>query len=333
MAFFTAFFNSDTLMENGETGGLVTSIFNANVFSFSNLFSFGFIFSAFISLLFLGMATLIHKFWEKKQWYLLTGLVALVFLFDAIVAFSVEKVKVDAMIVVGSATEALTLGKAFGTSDFWVLIMCGFFAYIVLGALFHLFQEERHKNKTEHKKQVQLLQVTEQERKIADEQAEADRLRSEAIDLEQLMKQNELRIAELRQRLAGDYIDRRDLLHCIESFAAGWTRYLSGLQRGTYATGPAFKILEEFRAELGDSGRIIRTPYNAKGTVFVTRDELRQQQATPTDGAAQATAAASPASAATVPTNGSSAQPAANLTDAEAGTSNRPSRWRLFGRK
>lgn len=137
-ASFSAFFKTF------NTAGLKEAIFDGN--AISKAIDDGLlegIFVATIPFAFMGLGYLIHMFQKHKSWvsYLKIGvLFVITFVFDAILAYQIEKKIYE--IEKTPDSPAFNLKIAFSSVEFWGIIFAGFIVYIIWGLVFDFIMKE-----------------------------------------------------------------------------------------------------------------------------------------------------------------------------------------------
>ncbi|WP_040281041.1 hypothetical protein [Psychroserpens damuponensis] len=137
-ASFSAFFKSF------DTDELSAAIFDGNSLSKAMLDGWleG-VFVATIPFAFMGLGYLVHMFLKHKNWlsYVkVTLLFAVTFVFDAILAYQIEKKIYEIQKTPDSPNFDLSI--AFSTVEFWGIIFAGFVVYIIWGLVFDFIMKE-----------------------------------------------------------------------------------------------------------------------------------------------------------------------------------------------
>lgn len=137
-ASYSAFF------KNFETDELAAAIFDGK--AFTKAISEGWLVGAFIATIpfaFMGLGYLIHMFQKHKHWlsYLkITLLFLIAFIFDAILAYQIEKKIYN----IEKTPDSLPfdINIAFTSVEFWGIIFAGFVVYIIWGLVFDFIMKE-----------------------------------------------------------------------------------------------------------------------------------------------------------------------------------------------
>ncbi len=137
-ASFSAFF------KNFDTDELTSAIFDGK--ALSKAIEDGWLEGVFIATIpfaFMGLGYLIHMFQKHKNWmsYLKIGVLFVVtFIFDAILAYQIEKKIYEIQKTPDSPIFDLKI--AFSSAEFWGIIFAGFIVYIIWGLVFDFIMKE-----------------------------------------------------------------------------------------------------------------------------------------------------------------------------------------------
>ncbi|MBV7268029.1 ABC transporter permease [Winogradskyella luteola] len=137
-ASFSAFF------KNFDTDELTSAIFDGH--ALSKAIQDGWlegVFVATIPFAFMGLGYLIHMFQKHKNWlsyFKIATLFIVTFIFDAILAYQIEKKIYEIQKTPDSP--AFNLSIAFSSVEFWGIIFAGFIVYIIWGLVFDFIMKE-----------------------------------------------------------------------------------------------------------------------------------------------------------------------------------------------
>ncbi|WP_299117106.1 ABC transporter permease [uncultured Winogradskyella sp.] len=137
-ASFSAFF------KNFDTEELTSAIFDGH--ALSKAIQDGWlegVFVATIPFAFMGLGYLIHMFQKHKNWlsyFKIATLFIVTFIFDAILAYQIEKKIYEIQKTPDSP--AFDLSIAFSSVEFWGIIFAGFIVYIIWGLVFDFIMKE-----------------------------------------------------------------------------------------------------------------------------------------------------------------------------------------------
>lgn len=198
-----------------------------------------------IPFIFLALGFVLHRFTEQQgaPKYIKSGSIILVtFIFDTLLAFLIAKNMYDA--------EALTqlgdippyaLSMAFVDAHFWVVIFCGFLAYIIWGLLFGFTMDSYNKldlNKVEQKR------LEKQKNQLQDQLKEEQQKEN---TIENRIHSIEGNIAALKEQLStGIRIDLTKIELELNHFFSGWTSYLNGAAKPAKEQAEANNIFQSF---------------------------------------------------------------------------------------
>jgi hypothetical protein len=215
---YSAFFREFSLGE-----GLVQGMFYPQALTKAyeaSILELGFV--IFIPFVFFGLGFLLHMFQEKKSvlsYFKIGVLVIITFIFDAILAYLIDKKLYDLTKTFDSPMFNLKI--AFTSVDFWVIIFAGFVSYLIWGFVFDVVMKENEqrdkiktflKNKKEeidkHKKEINKLKEIE-----------------EAIEKE-IGKLN-VRITELQNIIDGFVLPVMNYKSLSTEYLQGWMEFIS----------------------------------------------------------------------------------------------------------
>lgn len=175
-----------------------------------------------IPFVFLGLGYIIHMITKGKGFKNSARLVALflvTFLFDALLAYQIEKKIYDFNKTIDSAPYNLKI--ALGEAEFWMIIFAGFVVYLIWGLVFDLTMKE-YENIDKIKgfikaKQEELKRLIEDKTKV-----------SEKIE-ELIQKSSEIKgkIIELQSKIDGFILPIKKYLHYHSQYKEGWFQAIS----------------------------------------------------------------------------------------------------------
>jgi len=133
-AFFKQFLDSDVM----------TAIFDGN--ALSKAIEHGWlegVFVVFLPFVFMGLGYLIHMYQKETKWtgvVKIIGIFIITFIFDALLAFQIEKKIYDFEKTPSSPDFDFQI--AFSKPEFWTIIFAGFLVYIIWGLVFDFIMKE-----------------------------------------------------------------------------------------------------------------------------------------------------------------------------------------------
>lgn len=136
-----------------------------------------------ITFIFMALGFILHQFTLQSgcaKYIKVTSIVLVTFIFDTLLAFMIAKNMYDAeSLTIIETRPSYTLSMAFGDVRFWVVIFCGFLAYIIWGLLFGFVMDSYNKldlNKVERLSlENQLEKLAKQEQEEFQKQAAINR--------------------------------------------------------------------------------------------------------------------------------------------------------------
>lgn len=210
-ASYSAFFKSF------NTTALVNAIFDAN--AFERALQDGYLEAIFVSTIpfvFMGLGYLLHMFSKDKRYgtVKIIGLVIVTFVFDAILAFQIEKKIYD--IEKTLVSEPFNLQIAFDRVEFWGIIFAGFVVYIIWGFVFDLIMKE-HENSDKIKTYIKKLKedIANTNVKLEEVSITLKTLRAEISEIKG-------RIEELQAKIDGFIFPNRKYKVYNAAYVKGW---------------------------------------------------------------------------------------------------------------
>lgn len=210
-ASYSAFFK---VFENSE---LSAAIFDGQ--AFTKAMNDGFLEAVFVGTIpfvFMGLGYLIHMFTKEKNGAVLktSALFIVAFLFDAILAYLIEKKIYDFNRTLTS--EEFNLVIAFKSVEFWGIIFAGFVVYIIWGLVFDFVMKE-HENIDKIKIFIQSLR---QKRELLI--AEIKRIEDEIRDIEHRITELEGKLREIQSKIDGFVFPNRKYKAYHTEYVKGW---------------------------------------------------------------------------------------------------------------
>ena len=198
-----------------------------------------------ITFIFMALGFILHQFSLQEgcvKYIKVACVIIITFVFDTLLAFMIAKNMYDAeSLTIIESRPAYTLSMAFVDVRFWVVIFCGFLAYIIWGLLFGFVMESYNKldlNKVERKSlEKQLDRLNAQQQEEARNQASING-RIHAI---------EGNIATLEASKSS--IKRYDItaiLLELNNFFSGWLHYMNGASKPSVEIANANTTFDTF---------------------------------------------------------------------------------------
>lgn len=219
-AFFKSFDAKSTVIQ---------SVLDAQ--AFSKAWNEGAIEGAFVTLIpfvFLGLGYLIHMFWENKTKanYIKVGiLLAITFIFDAILAYLIEFRIYDFEKIFGSPPFNLKI--AFTQIRFWAIIFAGFIVYIIWGLVFDFVMKElREKDKIKNEQEIRQKKVEFFQEKINLLKKEIEEILTNIGTIKETVIKTRGRIEELQNIIDGVIIPTKDYKLYASEYVQGWITFI-----------------------------------------------------------------------------------------------------------
>lgn len=172
---------------------------------------------------FLGLGYIIHMIQKGKGMknnFRVAALFIITFLFDALLAYQIEKKIYEFNKTLESPPYNLKI--ALGEAEFWMIIFAGFVVYIIWGLVFDLVMKE-YENIDKIKgfirtKQQELLQTEEIKSKII----------SDIDTIKQKISEIKGKIQELQNKIDGFILNVKQYLHYHSQYKEGWFQAIAG---------------------------------------------------------------------------------------------------------
>ena len=245
-AAYSAFFKEF----GADNTALTETIFDANALgnAFHDSFFEG-LFVLLLPVLFMGLGYIIYQFGkgDGASKYMKTGaLYAITFCFDYLLAFLISKKIYDVMALTTlEAMPQYTMGMAVVDAGFWIIIFCGFIAYVIWGLVFG-FTMKSYEEMDAVKGAVQM-----EEAKLAKVEEEISSLKSSILAIKNLIvkldadiKAKETALTRLVQ------YDFTVIKQEINNFFTGWIAYMNLVGKPSEAHHKAESIKDAFIIDL-----------------------------------------------------------------------------------
>lgn len=198
-----------------------------------------------ITFIFMALGFILHQFslQENKIKYLkVSSIILVTFVFDSLLAFMIAKNMYDAeSLTIIESRPAYTLSMAFADVRFWVVIFCGFLAYIIWGLLFGFAMDSYNKldlNKVERQSlEKQLDRLARQER--------AETMSQTAINGKIHSIEGNIAALEASKSSVKRY-DVTAILLELNNFFSGWLHYMNGASKPSAEIANANNTFETF---------------------------------------------------------------------------------------
>ena len=177
--------------------------------------------------IFLALGFILHQYTQQeggiKKYFKVAALVLVTFLFDTLLAFMIAKNMYDAeTITIMESRPFYTLAMAFVDARFWIVIFCGFLAYIIWGILFSFVMDNYNKldlNKVERQNlKTQLASLNMQAQNESNNLAS---IKSQILTIEGNIATLEASKSNVRR------YDTTTILLELNNFFSGWLHYMT----------------------------------------------------------------------------------------------------------
>lgn len=258
-ASYSAFFRT---FAGGEIG-VANAIFDAQ--AFEKAFRDGiaeFILITMMPFVFLGLGFLIHKFQEHKgfgKYLKVAALIAVTFVFDAILAFEITHKIADLQAQMAFQTPPpYGLAEAAQNIQFWLIIFAGFVVYLIWGFVFDFTMEENEKLDAVR------LAVRAKQDEIAHLEGQAKAHEERAETLEHAAANLRTEIAALEAAPLTISFNPKQFKDRVGQFMEGWVHYLKANKHDDGAVDEAVALRNEFL------GKVLAPANSGDGIVIPT---------------------------------------------------------------
>lgn len=210
-----------------SSAGVVSAIFDAQ--ALSKAFSGG-VFQGILILtlpfLFLGLGYIIDEINNRKDKLKVAkigAIIAVTFIFDAILAYVIEQ-KIYDLQQQGSFNEMpdFTISYAVTSVEFWLIIFAGFVAYIIWGLIFS-FVMEAYENMDKV-----LVAIRAKKQEIEQVMGKIENKKEEKSKLDYKIGENKREIEKLNEILnQTDFVDYKQLENRLVQFFDGWLEWMN----------------------------------------------------------------------------------------------------------
>lgn len=198
-----------------------------------------------ITFLFMALGFILHQFTKQEgalKYFKAASIIIVTFVFDTLLAFLIAKNMYDAEGLTRlSDIPPYTFSMAAADPRFWIVIFCGFLAYIIWGLLFGFIMDSYNNldmNKIEKDSLVKELD------KLM-KQETADKEEEKKIQVK--ITQSRSKLAELQaQEMNTINLDYSAILLQLNNFFSGWTSYLNAAVKNNDEIKKANDIFARF---------------------------------------------------------------------------------------
>jgi hypothetical protein len=196
-----------------------------------------------IPFVFIGLGYLIHKFQEAKgfiKYAKIAALLIITFIFDSIIAYEItEKIyNIKRENDLAGNLPDFSIGLAFKSVSFWLVIFAGFVVYLIWGFVFD-FAMEAHS-----KLDIVKVNIKMKREQISALELEISQYQNTITELRISVEKNNAEIRKVRQIIEGTIIHPKAVKEALSQFMVGWYGWLS--EGREYNRSEHNKIYEDF---------------------------------------------------------------------------------------
>jgi len=196
-----------------------------------------------IPFVFIGLGYLIHKFQEGKglgKYFKIAALLVITFIFDAIIAYEItEKIyNIKKENDLAGNIPDFSVGLAFASVGFWLVIFAGFVVYLIWGFVFDFVIEAHAK--------LDIVKVTIKTKReqIHTHEQEINQYQNTITELRIANEKNNVEMKKLKQVIDGTIVQPKAVKEALSQFMVGWYAWLS--EGREYNRSEHNKIYEDF---------------------------------------------------------------------------------------
>lgn len=210
-----------------------------------------FLFILLMTFIFMALGYILHQISSVKTDRLKVlksaGIIVVTFVFDTLLAYQITKKMYDAesQTMLESRPE-YQFGMAFSDPSFWIVICCGFLAYIIWGLMFGFVMSSYNKldlNKVEKDKLQHELEMFNHQ--LDDEKQNLANIKNRILALKSQVENLENNASKIVQ------YDMTQLKLELNHFMTGWLAYLTGAAKDQIEIDNTQRIFNQFLSTLG----------------------------------------------------------------------------------
>lgn len=185
---------------------------------------------------------------DLKKKITFVSILVFAFLLDALFAYHIsERIYNSKAINTYENLEPYTLSHAIGDLNFWIIIALGFCVYLLFGYVFSLYNELRTNSSLYEKvrRQLEAIKIQAQEK--------VNSLKRLISDLQNEIKQFDLKIAELKKDYNKIIYSPIEIKNILSLYTRGWINFLKGGNYPEYQIKTVVEDLNNFYSKIGVS--------------------------------------------------------------------------------
>lgn len=223
-ASYSAFFRSSSSITADDIGNAIfyphaiTDAFNTSFLELMLIIL--------MPIVFLGLGYLVHQYTQKKgieKYFKTFAIYAVTFIFDGLLAYEISKkiYEIEILTKLGEFPE-YSVGMAFMSPEFWIIIFAGFIAYIIWGLVFD-FTMGAYADSISNKSHIEEL------KKVIDrKEAKLDTIKTKIQTIDQEITRLSNNISDLNSRINNTVSINWDAIKQeLNNFYQGWLGYMT----------------------------------------------------------------------------------------------------------
>jgi uncharacterized membrane protein len=239
---FAAFFKEDNVLNSSVSAAM----FDGQAWVNAWHTGFGeFLFVLLLPVLFMGLGFVVYQFnkgTQGKERYIKTfSLYGLTFIFDCLLAYFISRNIYNSLNAGSLDTIEYNLSMAFQSPDFWIVIFCGFVAYIIWGLVFsftmHSFDQLDN----------QKFEIERIENELDSLKRDEGIIKGKIVALENKIRTMKSRIEEAEKQINSyTRYDYNAIKHELANFFNGWLGFMNLIHKNNNELNDAQKTYNDF---------------------------------------------------------------------------------------
>lgn len=209
-----------------------------------------FLFISLLPFLFMGLGFIIHQLGKREKGFgryaKTMTLYCITFIFDALLAYEISEKMYN--LNKGLMDPQYSIPLAFQSPGFWIIIFCGFIAYVIWGMVFD-FTMQCYEELDEQKMKLKAIEEKLALKK-ADKQKKEDLISQIRLNIDKLIKEiNNLKT----QMITNSQYDYNVIKHELSNFFNGWVAYMKLVQKTDAEVQEAHDVYQSFMTSFNNT--------------------------------------------------------------------------------
>lgn len=205
-----------------------------------------FLFILLMTFIFMALGYILHQISsvkaDKLKMLKSAGIIIVTFVFDTLLAYQITKKMYDAeSLTILESRQGYQFGMAFSDPSFWIVICCGFLAYIIWGLMFGFVMSNYNKldlNEVEQNRMQKELDTLHNQMDV--EKQQLANIKNRVLELKSQIESLENNASKIVR------IDMTQLKLELNNFMTGWLAYLTGAAKDQIEIDETQRIFGQF---------------------------------------------------------------------------------------